>query len=143
MNYPFIFSDGGRSKSSRPKQTNDCTVRAIALATGIDYDSIYNTLAEAGRKCSGRFDLKTYLKENPVLTLDGIEPIFKFTWQSFPAVAGQRRMNPVTFSKQFNNGIFIVKVAKHVLTCIDGTFYDTSPEREDRCIYGAWKVERI
>lgn len=32
--YPFKYSDGGRSESRRPKQRNDCTVRALAIVTG-------------------------------------------------------------------------------------------------------------
>src|SRR5882757_6395218 len=63
--YNLIVTDSGRSQSRRPKQTNDCTVRAYALAFGIPYDSAYDQLAGAGRKCAKGFNLKSL--KNPRL----------------------------------------------------------------------------
>jgi hypothetical protein len=51
-------------------------------------------------------------------------------------------MNPVTFCEQFTQGIYIARTAKHVFTVAFGVVYDTFPERDDRCIYGAWKIVR-
>jgi hypothetical protein len=41
---PFSFNDGGRQLSKRPRQRNDCTVRAVAIACDFSYDSAYDLL---------------------------------------------------------------------------------------------------
>lgn len=45
----YVRCDAGRSASRRPRQKNDCTVRALALARGLTYDEAYDTLKAAGR----------------------------------------------------------------------------------------------
>lgn len=130
--FPFVYSDGGRSASKRPRQKLDCTVRALALARGIDYDVAYDILAEAGRGCSKRFDFSTWIKrQNFAVKI------------SFPAVKGHPRMNPVRFSQEFPQGTYIVTVAKHIFVFINGVAFDIEKERDDRCIYTAFKVEEL
>lgn len=128
--YPFVSSAGGRAASKRPRQKLDCTVRALALARGIGYDAAYDILAEAGRGCSKRFDFSSWIKRQDFATKI-----------SFPAVKGHPRMNPVQFSQNFPQGTYIVTVAKHVFVFINGVAYDLEKERNDRCIYTAFKVE--
>lgn len=128
--YLWVKTDGGRASSKRPKQTNDCTVRALALARGIPYDEAYNLLAKAGRPCSAGFRIQEWLDTKP--------------WAhklSFPAVAGERRMNPASFVTQFPKGIYICRVAKHVFTVRDGVVFDALANRIDRCIYTAWRID--
>lgn len=131
--FPFVICDGGRATSRRPRQTNDCTVRAIALATGADYDFAYDTLKEAGRKCSRGFHFRKWAKDQ---SFNG----FTFEWMAFPAVKGERRMNPMSFYKLFPQGRYIAKTARHVFAVIDGVVHDSWEQRADRCIYGCWKV---
>ena len=125
----FIQTDGGRSVSKRPKQRNDCTVRALAVARGWASDKAYDDLAFYGRKCGEGFRMATYLNDMPWA---GRYP--------FPAVKGERRMNPATFCEQFPIGTWICKTAKHVFVIKDGCIYDMVPQRDDRCIYTAWKI---
>lgn len=141
---PFIQHDGGRSTSRRPKQKNDCTVRALALVTGKPYDYIYDLVAADGRKCGRGFDIRRFFTPRrgdnfqALLNRLGLASV---QWTAFQAIKGQRRMNPRAFAAQYPSGRFICKTAGHVYAVIDGTVYDTSPAREDRCIYGAWRIE--
>ena len=145
IRYPFLENDGGRSQSRRPKQSNDCTVRALAIACEKPYDDVYGFLRTLGRECGRRFNMKILI--TPPRGRNGAEiQTFlgaKLVWRSFPAVKGQRRMNPVQFTLTFTRGRFICRTAKHVFAVIDGVVYDTEPESADRCIYGAWAVERL
>lgn len=131
--FPFVETDGGRKASTRSRQTNDCTVRAITVATGLSYDEVYDILADLGRKCSKgwgipkQFDIRGY----------------RLQWQAFQAVKGERRMNPVRFCREYPKGRYIGRTAKHVFAVIDGTVYDLYKERDDRCIYGCWSVKEI
>jgi len=132
--YPFQKTDGGRSQSKRPRQNNDCTVRAFALAFNLSYDEAYDYLKDLGRKCSRGFFLNKWLdKQKEVLG-------YKIGRLSFPAKKGQKRMNPSTFSKQFKKGTYLIRTAKHMSIFIDGVLYDSCAERPDRCIYTAWKI---
>jgi len=128
--FPFTRSDAGRSLSKRPKQKNDCTVRALATARAMDYDLAYDILAEAGRKCAKGFHIGQWLEKQP-----GVKKI------AFPAKKGQSRMNPLTFAKQFPTGRYICRTAKHVYCVIDGAVFDTVKPRHNRCIYTAWEIK--
>ncbi len=130
LRYPFRETDAGRSRSRRPKQSNDCAVRALALARDLGYDEAYDLLAAQGRKSWRGFALHKWLNQQ--------------SWAvkiPFPAIKGQPRMNPATFCEQFPKGIYICRVAKHVLTVIDGIVHDTFASRPNRCIYTAWEIK--
>jgi len=127
----YIRCDAGRSKSRRPRQKNDCTVRALALARGLGYDDAYERLKAAGRDCGQRFDLGRWLGGQ--------------AWATkipFPAIKGQPRMTPADFRRRYPVGTYICRVSKHVFVFIDGVVHDDAPLRDDRCIYTAWKIER-
>lgn len=138
MPFPFIMSDAGRSESRRAKQGNDCAVRAVALACGLPYDQSYDMLAAEGRDCGRGFHFREYIDS----LNDGDHAIngYRLTWIPFPAVRGQRRMNPELFARDYAKGRYICRTAKHVYAVIDGAVYDTFRERGDRCVYGAWHV---
>ena len=106
---PFSFNDGGRQSSKRPRQKNDCTVRAIAIACSIPYDSAYDLLKANGRR----------------------------ERTAFPAIKGYLRMYPGDFCKLFPRGRWIIKTAKHVSAVVDGTIHDTFRPDPFRCAYGA------
>lgn len=131
LSYRWVMTDGGRSTSKRPRQKNDCTCRALAIALNISYDAAYDMLHEAGRKCSRGFKFSDWVAKQPFATKI-----------SFPAVKGQRRMNPASFTAQFPTGVYICKVAKHVFAVIDGVVHDVFENSPDRCIYTAWAVVR-
>lgn len=131
LSYPFERTDSGRSSSRRQREQNDCTVRAVATAFGLDYDDAYDALAEGGRKCSRGFNLSKWL------AVQGIASVQRL---SFPAVKGRRRMNPATFCSQYPVGNYICRVAKHVFAVVDGVVHDDQEQRPDRCIYLAWRI---
>lgn len=132
-------TDSGRKNSKRPKQTNDCTVRAMAAAFDLDYDYTYDMLAQAGRKCSRGFFLGAWLMKN---ASNGMLLDRKVEKLSFPAVKGESRMNVEKFVKEFATGTYIIRVAKHVACVKDGKILDwmTVEGSGDRCVYLAYKI---
>jgi len=128
LSYPIRLTDGGKASSKRPRQSNDCTVRAVAIAFGWKYDDAYDWLSAEGRECGRGFHIDEFLAERGARKM------------SFPAIKGQRRMNPAAFCKQFPNGRYICRVAKHVFAVIDGVVHDSWEQRPDRCIYKAWDI---
>jgi hypothetical protein len=125
-----VVSDAGRSLSKRPKASNDCTVRAVAVAFNIPYDEAYEQLAAMGRKCGQGPDTADWKKWIGA----------RSTWQAFQAVKGSPRMNAVRFCQQFPTGRYILSFAGHVAGVIDGHVYDVKGFDANRCVYGAYKI---
>lgn len=130
---PWDRTDGGRSNSRRPRQSNDCTVRALATAASVEYDTAYDELMSAGRKAGRGFHFRKWASAS---TFNG----YRFDWIGFPAVKGMWRVNPVLFAMKFRQGRFILKTAKHVLACVDGRVSDEGRNAEGACVYGAWQL---
>ena len=65
----FIWHDGGRASSGFVGAAGDCVTRAIAIATGIAYRSIYNDLKELndGSPRDGHGDRIKLLSEHELL----------------------------------------------------------------------------
>lgn len=131
MSTPFKLSDGGRSQSKRPRQKNDCVVRAIALAFERPYDEVYALLAAEGRAC-GR--ATSHLITNSWLSE-------RAKYRSFPAEKGQPRMNLARFAEEHPRGRFVAKMAGHVVAVIDGVVFDTIMPRMTACVYCAWTID--
>ena len=134
----FQISDAGRSLSKRPKQKNDCTVRALSLVLDLSYDNVYEFLASEGGICSNGFKLKDFLANEDVHPQIQSLTNFQVQWRAFQAVKGKPRMNPPQFVQDFPQGRFILKTAGHVFAVIDGTTFDTVMPRSNRCVYGCW-----
>lgn len=142
----FIKDDAGRSKSKRPHQRADCSVRTIARLFNISYDSAYDRLADAGRKCGRGFDIEAWGRKTTVFIHRGaFETHTYFRLQKMPytkdhhAVGQAKRYRIVDFLKDHPKGHFAVLTAKHVFAVVNGVIYDDIPWHflENRPVY-AW-----
>ena len=142
---PFTYHDGGRSESKRPKQSNDCTVRAIAIVTGSTYDQAYDLLKAGGRRSWEGFHLDRWIYGQVDPAVGDPEYILGWTARRipFPAVKGQRRMNPHAISRTLPQGRYVLRFAGHVAALIDGRILDTFAPDPDRCIYAAWEFTKV
>ena len=136
-NLPYIYNDAGR-KQNRPSERNDCTVRALAISTNIDYSVAHDFLKERGRKCRKSFLFPKKRSDDCALG-------YEFVWKSFPLVKGKKRMSPERFAIEFSKGVYICKTVKHVYAVVSGVFNDTYKVGwyGGRCVYGCWKVKEI
>jgi hypothetical protein len=137
---PFRRTDAGRAGSKRPRQRNDCTVRALASAASVPYDEAYDALAAGGRKAGRGFDFRGWAKT-------GACDRWRLVWTACPAVKGQMRVTPVTFALAHPEGRYVLCTAKHVLAVVDGVVIDDGVEHGElglafRCVYGAWRLTR-
>ena len=125
--------DVGKQDSKRPKNRRDCTVVALAVSCGVDYDTAYDELAQRGRKSSTGFWFPSSVKSRRNDTVLGVT----FTWYPLQAVKGERRMTPTVFVHEHPSGKFVLRLSKHVVAVIDGVVYDPAG-RLDACVYGYW-----
>ena len=110
------------------RRVNDCTVRAISLATNESWDKTYKELSNAARKIGVMPDntkyIDTYLERN-------FEKVYiceygcEFTVGDFAALS--------------QPGTYLITMNGHITCCIDGCIYDTF-DPSDRIIWGIYKV---
>ena len=116
------------------KLVNDCVKRALTLATGKSYQEISLALNRYKKITNSKsFNSRKNVKEF-------IEKELGYKKLSFPAVAGMPRMNGYIFTKKYPKGKYILNMAKHLVTCVDGKLYDTF-DSSDKCVYSAWVVK--
>lgn len=135
----FIQTDGGK-KAAGFKEKNDCTVRALALATGTSYAEAHVALADDDRRTGKGHDFKGWLYR--LAWQEKSYHGFIFDWFAFKAVRGESRMTRDKFCREYPVGAYILREAKHVFAVIDGVAHDTGKSYEGRCVYGAWKVTK-
>lgn len=104
----------------------DCVIRAVALATDIDWDSTYLSIATVG------YEMKDMPSSNAV-------------WGAYLRRIGFNRYvvsndcpdcyTIEDFCKDHNNGIYVLATGTHAVTAIDGNYYDTWDSGKEIPIY--------
>lgn len=121
------YNDGGRAKSSRPRQKNDCMVRAIAIAFEQPYDLVYDKLSMHGRESGKGTDYYTSKRL-----------IAPFTKQKqFP----ENGITLETFAMLFPKETWIIFTKKHALAIKQGVIHDmVTFGEETRPVEAAFEV---
>lgn len=111
------------------RKVNDCTVRAIALATGESWDSTYNYLSD-------------YAQQEAVM-MDNVVYIDKFLDRNFEKIYTNEKGYNMTVddvSKRWYRGTYLITMKNHITCCIDGIIYDTF-NPSDRLVWEVYKVK--
>lgn len=108
--------------------TNDCAIRAIALALSENWNKIYKKLNDFCKKQNGTLNdliyIESYLNDN-------FELIYKRNKNN--------QLNVEQFSKKFSNGSYIILIRDYITYCEDGIIHDTFYPC-DRIVHKAYKV---
>lgn len=114
------------------KTVGDCTVRAISLAMGLDWDDTHTDLCMVSH----------YLHDMPSSNV---------VWGEYLYLNGFRRhIIPNTcpacytvrqFTYDYPKGTYVLATGSHVVTVIDGDYYDTWDSGSEIPIY-YWRKER-
>lgn len=133
----FIFDDGGRAATGYKGKARDCTVRAIAIATGQPYRTVYAALFDLNRqrnknpgKCSPR-DAGTRRKT----TRHYLESL---GWKWMPTMGIGTGCHVHLRDGELPSGRLIVSLSHHMVAVIDGIIHDTHDcsRGGQRCVYG-------
>jgi hypothetical protein len=120
----YYFTDGGRLSSSHKNEKRDCTVRALAVAGQMSYDTAHGLLKEFGRKDGHGFHSK----------------------KGLPKITGGRsckRSGTVgKFCKENPVGRFYCGIRGHAFAVIDGVVHDWNDNlvKPKSRITSAWRV---
>lgn len=116
------------------KLVGDCVKRAITKATGMDYHEVQLELNRHKRITGAKtFNEDKNWKSYVENVLNGVK-------LSFPAKAGQPRMNGDRFCKAYPKGSYILSMAGHLSCCVDGVIYDTW-DCSSKCCYTAYEIK--
>ncbi len=127
----FNYNDGGRSRYFAAKRVGDCVTRAVAIATGKDYNLVYNEIASVigytPRNGVAKRDTKKVMKH------------FGGRWVATMKI-GTGCTTHLDDNEIPMTGRIVCKLSKHVVAVIDGVINDTYDSSRDgnRCVYGYW-----
>lgn len=125
----FVYSDGGRASAGYKGTAGDCGARAMAIALGLDYKTVYKELAQAnadhGRAKSARNGMNKDIYSE-VLKRHG------WAWKPAPKFVGRKAR-----CSDMPAGVVIAKQAHHFVAVIDGVPHDIW-DCTHKMVYGYW-----
>ena len=140
----YVYDDGGRADAGYKGQTSDCVTRAIAIATEMPYQSVYDALYGLIREPTGANSPATIRKLKNSSPRTGV---FRRTYDQFLKDIGWTWVPTMEIGSgcrvhlredELPSGKLICKVSKHLVAVIDGVIHDTHDCSRDgtRCVYG-------
>jgi hypothetical protein len=124
-------------------ETNDCTVKALAVSLDIPYDQAYLYAMRSfnRRRNTGPTPnvLKRAFSSDKAFT-ELQSKALKTTYKQVDGRMLDREMTIGTFVKTYPSGTYYVVVSRHALVIKNGIVYDHS-DKPKRRIKLAWKVE--
>ena len=123
----WVETDGGQSKSRRPKEKRTCSIATVAIVMDWDYDKASKAFEDAGRKY-GR-GTPTRVTEK---VLEGV--IFKIPLEP--------KTTLLRFIKAHPRGRFVVRQRGHMFAIVNGVVCDWAAPKRSKHILGAYRVDR-
>lgn len=132
MKLEFKYNDGGRGLYFKGKDVGDCVTRAIAIASGLDYKYIYDTIFKTAGK-TPRTGVKKYYAKAVMKELG-------FVWHPLMGIGSGCKAH-LAAGEIPMSGRIVCAVSRHYTAVIDGVINDTfDPSRGGtRCVYGYYE----
>ena len=139
----WIYSDGGRAAAGYKGEAGDCVTRAIAIATEIPYQEVYdalNALAKSAPKYASQKRSRGSVARNGVPKTTILEYLDQRGWAWVPTMQIGSGCSVHLRADELPAGRIICRVSRHLCAVIDGVVYDTRDPTRDgtRCVYGYW-----
>lgn len=120
------------NKKDIKDEYGDCVIRAITKALNMDWLSVFDELVPISREMQAPYNSKvcyeSYLKEKG------------FKYVGISNKKGSKRPTVKSFAKEHPNGVYVLRVANHIVTVTEGKYYDTWDSGE-KSLYGYWIKE--
>lgn len=135
----WVYDDGGRAAAGYRGSTGDCVTRAIAIATEMSYQEVYDdlfVLARIGGKKKGTVSPRTGVRPNVTRTY-----LAQLGWTWTPTMQIGSGTTVHARADELPAGRLILRLSKHIVAMIDGVIHDTHDPTRDgtRCVYGVWE----
>lgn len=136
-----MINDGGRKEAGyKSKKSGDCVCRAISIATGKDYQEVYDALNELAEKERPRNGKKRSNANTGVYKPTIKKYMQSIGWTWVPTMKIGTGCQVHLKKEELPKGRLVVSVSKHLVAVIDGVIHDNhDPSRNGtRCVYGYW-----
>ena len=139
---PFEYDDGGRMEAGYKGKASDCVCRAIAIASGLPYQAVYDLIDRSGQQ-----ERKTRRRNGKSSAREGVYKatqhrlLASLGWQWTPTMQiGSGCTTHLRQGELPKEGRLIIQLSRHVTAVIDGVIHDNhNPDRDGtRCVYGYW-----
>src|SRR5215210_884156 len=144
MNY--VYDDGGRAAAGYKGETGDCVVRAIAIATEMPYQEVYDAINElakgerTGKRKRGKSNARLGVYKGTIRKyMEALD------WEWTPTMQIGSGCQVHLRADEDPAGRLVVNVSKHSVAVIDGVVHDTNTPSGDgtRCVYGYFQRNEI
>ena len=113
----YRFDDGGRAAAGYKGFAGDCVARALAIATGEDYKTLYLELGREQKKVSGKRSARNGVDHRAYKRVYEKRGLYRVVLPKGPRP---------TYSEAWGrHGDCVVSTAKHVRAIVDGCLRDT------------------
>lgn len=135
----FCYNDGGRKAAGYKGKTGDCATRAIAIATGLPYQEIYdkiNVIAKTEKVTKRKRGISNARKGVYRQTVDKI--MLGLGWKWRPTMLVGQGCKVHLKANELPLGKILCLVSRHYVAVIDGVIHDTTDcsRNGTRCVYG-------
>tara|TARA_R100000789_G_scaffold59358_1_gene57025 strand:- start:99 stop:770 length:672 start_codon:yes stop_codon:yes gene_type:complete len=145
-NTNYKYNDGGRADAGYKGKAGDCVVRAIAIATELPYQEVYDGLKEENQKYANSRRTRGAKKIKAKGTTprngnyrDVYQPYLEskgWTWKPTMKIGQGCKVH--LKADELPSGKIICRLSRHIVAVIDGVVNDTHDSTRDgkRCVYG-------
>lgn len=141
----YVYDDGGRSAAGYKGDAGDCVTRAIAIATGLPYQRVYDLVNEHGaterdsQRRRGRSSARTGVHKPTTRRI-----MAALGWSWTPTMRVGQGCKVHLRADELPAGRLVVACSRHLVAVIDGVIHDThDPSRGGtRCVYGYFQAPR-
>lgn len=116
----------------KSEEVGDCVIRALSIATGKDWLTIYDELATIGRQ-----------QLAPMTDMKTVTAYMDKIGEKIPAIANHKRVTAKMLAMQHHHSKsdYVIRTAHHLATVKDGKLRDTW-DSSDRAGYIIWRIVR-
>lgn len=144
MGTTWTYNDGGREAAGFKGEARDCACRAIAIATGLPYDDVYQMIIEYAKpeRVTARKTRSHPRTGVHTRTMRRIMDDLGWDWTPTMSVGAGTTVH-MRAEELPSTGRYILSVSRHYSALIDGVIHDNhDPSREGtRCVYGYWSMD--
>lgn len=108
------------------KTVGDCSVRAVSKALGISWDEAHDLLSDMSK------DMGTIMNDNDVIS--AVLRMNGFYKENLPCTT-RDCYTVKEFARENPIGTYVVGTGSHVVTIIDGNYYDSWPSGDESIIF--------
>ena len=108
----------------------DCVIRALTKALSMEWLQVFDEIQPISRELQVPFNCRPCYEK--YIENKG------FKYYGVSNKKGTKRPTVEIFAKEHKVGTYILRVAHHLVTVVDGVYYDTWDSGK-RCLYGYWK----